>query len=169
MAFVTHPIENHSMSIAGCRASQGQAGERSFPVRMAAILFGFGFIWAAAGLWLVPGFGLEPSILLTKMFLSVVMVTLGVGLTQIATQKRQSRLHFDTRLRQIQVVESLPRGRSHVVRVINFEDVARADVSDQLVVLLNQRGKILAELPLDGPHARLDAIAHLRSHAINAM
>ncbi|WP_372886142.1 hypothetical protein [Shimia sp.] len=158
----------HSMPIVACQASRGRALAETVPARAAALLFGFGFIWAAAGLWLVPGHGLAPSVMLTKMLLSVFMVTLGVCLTQVATQKLQSRLQFDTRHRQIQLVESLPRGRSHIVRVINFEEVAEANVSDKLLVLIGRNGKILAELPLDGAHARLDAIAHLRSHAIHA-
>ncbi len=162
-------VATQSMSISAGQSAAGLTNGRSVPVRAASVLFGFAFIWAGAGLWLVPGLNLEPSVLLTKMFLSVMMVTAGVGMTQIATDKPQSELHFDSRHRQIHLVESLPRGRSHVVKVINYEDVARANVTDQELVLLNDGGQFLAELPLDGPHARLDAIAHLRSHSLYAV
>ena len=69
---------------------------QSIPVRAAAVLFGFGFIWAGAGLWFVPGLDLEPSIMLAKMVLSIMMVTAGVGMTQIATDKPRFELHFDS-------------------------------------------------------------------------
>ncbi|MBR9843314.1 MAG: hypothetical protein GYB25_09150 [Rhodobacteraceae bacterium] len=135
---------------------------QSAPVRAAAVLFGFGFIWAGAGLWLVPGPDLEPSIMLAKMFLSIMMVTAGVGMTQIATDKPRYELHFDGRNRQALLVQGLSRGRSHVVRSINYEDIARITVSDSDLTMYNANGKILAELPLEGAHARLDAIAQLR-------
>ena len=139
---------------------------QSLPVRAAAVLFGFAFIWAGAGLWLVPGLELEPSILLTKMFLSVMMVTAGVGMTQIATDKPRFELHFDGRHRQVLLVQGLSRGRSQVVRTINYEDIARITVSDAELTMYSDKGKILAELPLEGPHARLDAIAQLRSQSL---
>lgn len=138
----------------------------SMPVRAACVLFGFGFIWAGAGLWLVPGLALDPSILATKMFLSVLMVTAGVGMTQIATEKAQQDLHFDPRHRQVHLVETLARGRTNVVKSINYEDIARADVTDSCLRMLDLDGNALVELPLDGPHSRLDAIARLRSQSI---
>ena len=139
---------------------------QSMPVRAAAVLFGFGFIWAGAGLWFVPGLELSPSVLLTKMVLSVMMVTAGVGMTQIATDKPRFELHFDGRNRQVLLVQGLSRGRSHVVRSINYEEIARVSVSDEDMVIYSIAGQILAELPLEGPGARLDAIAQLRSQAL---
>jgi len=139
---------------------------QSIPVRAAAVLFGFGFIWAGAGLWFVPGLDLEPSIMLAKMVLSIMMVTAGVGMTQIATDKPRFELHFDGRNRQALLVQGLSRGRSHVVRAINYEDIARITVSDRDLVMYGETGKILAELPLNGANARLDAIAQLRSQSL---
>lgn len=139
---------------------------QSMPVRAAGVLFGFGFIWAGAGLWFVPGLELSPSVLLTKMVLSVMMVTAGVGMTQIATDKPRFELHFDGRNRQVLLVQGLSRGRSHVVRSINYEEIARVSVSDEDMVIYSAAGQILAELPLEGPGARLDAIAQLRSQAL---
>lgn len=159
-------VATQTMSISAGQTAHGLAKGHSVPVRAASVLFGFAFIWAGAGLWLVPGLDLEPSILLAKMFLSIMMVTAGVGMTQIATEKPQCELHFDARHRQVHLVESLPRGRSHIVRTMNYENIARVSVSDRELVMLNDEGKILVELPLDGPHARLDAIAHLRSQSI---
>lgn len=155
-----------SMTITADHTAHGFARGHSVPVRAASVFFGFAFIWAGAGLWLMPGPELEPSILLAKMFISILLVTAGVGMTQIATEKPSSELHFDSRHRQVHMVESLPRGRSHVVKTINYEDIARVDVTDAELVMLNDAGKILVELPLDGPHARLDAIAHLRSQSL---
>ena len=155
-----------SMSITADHTAHGVPRGHSIPVRAASVFFGFAFIWAGAGLWLMPGPELEPSILLAKMFISILLVTAGVGMTQIATEKPNSELHFDSRHRQVHLVESLPRGRTHVVMTLNYEDIARVDVTDVELVMLNDAGKILVELPLDGPHARLDAIAHLRSQSL---
>ena len=157
-----------SLSITADRTAHGFAKGHSAPVKAASVLFGFAFIWAGAGLWLVPGLGLEPSVLLTKMLLSVMMVTAGVGMTQIATDKPQSELHLDAEHRQVHLVESLPRGRSHIVKTLNYEDIARANVTDSELVMLGDDGKILVELPIDGAHSRLDAIAHLRSQSLYA-
>lgn len=140
--------------------------KHSAPVRAAAVLFGFGFIWAGAGLWLVPGLGMDAEILLTKMFLSILMVTAGVGMTQIATEKPRRSLHFDAQSRQLHVAESLPRGRSHVIKSINYEEIARVDINDQRMVIYGDRGEELTQLLLDGPEARLDAVAHLRSQSL---
>lgn len=155
-----------SMSITADHTAHGVPRGHSIPVRAASVFFGFAFIWAGAGLWLMPGPELEPAILLSKMFISILLVTAGVGMTQIATEKPNSELHFDSRHRQVHLVESLPRGRTHVVMTLNYEDIARVDVTDVELVMLNDAGKILVELPLDGPHARLDAIAHLRSQSL---
>ena len=155
-----------SMTINADRTAHGHARGHSIPVRAASVFFGFAFVWAGAGLWLMPGPELEPSILLAKMFISILLVTAGVGMTQIATEKPNSELHFDARHRQVHLVESLPRGRNHVVKTINYEQIARINVTDAELVMLNDTGKILVELPLDGPHARLDAIAHLRSQSL---
>ncbi|MEQ9693249.1 hypothetical protein [Shimia sp. SDUM112013] len=138
----------------------------TMPVRMACIVFGFGFIWAGAGLWLVPGPELEASVLAAKMILSVLMVTAGVGMTHIATEKAEQDLHFDPRHRQIHLVETMPRGRTKIVKTVNYEDIGRADVTDSCLSFLDHTGKPMLELPLDGPHARLDAIARLRSQAL---
>lgn len=159
-------VATQSMSISAGNAQGKSNRGHSVPVRAASVLFGFAFIWAGAGLWLVPGLDLEPSILLSKMFLSIMMVTAGVGMTQIATEKPQSELHFDARHRQVHLVETLPRGRRHVVRTVNYEQIARVNVTDSELVMYNDEGKILAELPIDGQHARLDAIAHLRSQSL---
>ncbi|SHI83698.1 hypothetical protein SAMN05444000_103185 [Shimia gijangensis] len=161
-------VATQSLSISADRTAHGFAKGHSVPVKAASVLFGFAFIWAGAGIWLVPGMGLEPSVLLTKMFLSVMMVTAGVGMTQIATEKPRSELHFDASHRQVHLVESLPRGRSHVVKSLNYEDIARVSVTDSELVMLNDQSKILVELPLDGAHARLDAIAQLRSQSLYA-
>lgn len=138
----------------------------SAPVRAASVLFGFAFIWAGTGLWLVPGLDMDPRILLTKMFLSILLVTAGVGMTQIATEKPRREFHFDGRHRQLHVVESLSRGRTHIVDSINYEDVARVDVSDTKITILDGNGDEMTHLFLDGPHARLDALAHLRSQSL---
>lgn len=162
-------VATQYLSISADRTAHGFAKGHSVPVKAASVLFGFAFIWAGAGLWLVPGLGLEPSVLLTKMFFSVMMVTAGVGMTQIATEKPRSELHFDSEHRQIHLIESLPRGRKHVVKTLNYEDIARATVTDSELVMLSDEGKILVELPIDGKHARLDAIAHLRSQSLYAV
>ena len=159
-------VAAHTMAVTSNRHAHGLPKGHSMPIRAASVLFGFAFIWAGAGLWLVPGLELAPSVLLTKMFLSIMMVTAGVGMTQIATEKPQCELHFDTRHRQVHVVEIKSRGTRHVVQTINYENIARVDVSDTELVMLNEAGKIVVELPLDGPHSRLDAIAHLRSQSL---
>lgn len=140
--------------------------KHSAPVRAASVLFGFAFIWAGAGLWLVPGLAMDSGVLLTKMLLSIMLVTAGVGMTQIATEKPRRALHFDSRHRQIHVVESMPRGRESVIRSINYEEIAKVDVTEARMILLDQEGKEMTRLLLDGPEARLDAIAHLRSQSL---
>ena len=87
-------------------------------------------------------------------------------MTQIATEKPRMELHFDARNRQLLVYESLPRGRKHVTRAINYEDIARVNVTDTLLQVHDDSGRELVAMTLDGPHARLDAIAQLRSQAI---
>jgi len=155
-----------SMTFATDRTVHGEKRGHSIQVRAASVFFGFAFIWAGAGLWMVPGLDLEPSVLLAKMFVSVLLVTGGVGMTQIATEKPSCELQFDARNREVHLLESLPRGRSHVVKTLKYQDIARVNVTDAELVMLNDKGKILIELPLDGPHARLDAIAHLRSQSL---
>lgn len=142
------------------------AGGNTRLVKAASVLFGFAFIWAGTGLWLMPGTDLSPDIFSAKMIISVLLVTAGVGMTQIATGKPQCALHLDPQNRQVHLMENLPRGRKHAVRSINYEDIARITVSDSEIVMLNGAGKILVELPLEGPDARLDAIAQLRSQSL---
>ncbi len=154
------------MEEARSRVATVEGKGHSMPVRAASVIFGFGFIWAGTGLWLVPGLDMTPGVLLAKMGLSILMVTAGVGMTQIATEKPRMELHFDARNRQLLVYESLPRGRKHVTRAINYEDIARVNVTDTLLQVHDDSGRELVAMTLDGPHARLDAIAQLRSQAI---
>ncbi|MEP2530676.1 hypothetical protein [Shimia sp.] len=161
MVALTNFIEETSSRVA---TVEGKG--HSPAVRVASVIFGFGFIWAGTGLWLVPGLDMTPSILLAKMGVSILMVTAGVGMTQIATAKPHMELHFDARNRQLLVYESLPRGRKHVTQAINYEDIARVNVTDTLLEVDGDNGVSLVKLPLDGAHARLDAIAQLRSQAI---
>lgn len=162
MVALTHFVEEKTRS----KVAQVEGKGHSMPVKAASVVFGFGFIWAGTGLWLVPGLDMTPSILLAKMGLSVLLVTAGVGMTQIATEKPRMELHFDAPNRQLLIFESLPRGRKHVTRAINYEDIARVNVTDKLLQVMGEDGKELVAMPLDGAHARLDAIAQLRSQAI---
>ncbi|WP_422050102.1 hypothetical protein [Shimia sp.] len=148
------------------RVAMVEGKRPSLSVRTSAVVFGFAFIWAGIGLWLVPGLDLTPMILLSKMGISILLVTAGVGLTQIATQKPRQELHFDQRNRQLLVFEGLPRRRKHVAQAINYEDIGRVDVSDTRLTVLGADGGEIVGLPLDGPHARLDAIAQLRSQTM---
>ncbi|MGR3713946.1 MAG: hypothetical protein ACU0A6_12605 [Shimia sp.] len=154
------------MEEARSRVATVEGKAQPFGVRAASLFFGFTFIWAGVGLWLVPGLDLTPYVLLAKMGLSIMLVTAGVGMTQIATGKPRKELHFDARNRQLLVLESLPRERMHVTQTINYEDIARVDISDKLLEVSGDCGKILVALALDGEHARLDAVAQLRSQAI---
>ncbi len=138
----------------------------SLSIRAASMVFGCAFIWAGVGLWLVPGLDLTPYVLLAKMGMSVLMVTAGVGMTQIATDKPRTELHFDQRHRQVLVYESLPRQRKHVIKAVNYEEIGRVNVTDQRLEVQDNNGVELVGIPLDGPHARLDAIAQLRSQSI---
>ncbi len=87
-------------------------------------------------------------------------------MTQVATDKPRKELHFDARNRQLLVLESLPRKRMHVTQTINYEDIARVDISDKKLEVSADCGKTLVSLQLDGECARLDAVAQLRSQAI---
>lgn len=138
----------------------------SLSVRASSAVFGFAFILAGVGLWLMPGLDLTPTILLAKMGVSILLVTGGVGMTQIATDKPRKELHFDERNEQLLVYEGLPRGRKHVLQAINYEDIGRVDVSASSLVVLDEAGETMVALPIDGNHARLDAIAQLRSQSI---
>lgn len=144
------------------RVAMVEGKRPSISVRACAVVFGCAFIWAGIGLWLVPGLDLTALVLLSKMGLSLLLMTAGVGLTQIATQKPRQELHFDQRNRQLLVFEGLPRARQHVVRAINYEDIGRVDVSDSSLTVLGADGAEIVSLPLDGQHARLDVIAQLR-------
>ncbi|MDA5555608.1 hypothetical protein [Shimia sp. MMG029] len=146
------------------RVAMVEGKRPSLSVRACAGVFGCAFIWAGIGIWLVPGLDLTAMILLSKMGLSLLLVTAGVGLTQIATQKPRQEMHFDQRNRQLLVFEGLPRARQHVVRSINYEDIGRVDVSDTRLTVLDAVGSEIVALPLDGQHARLDVIAQLRGH-----
>ncbi|PSL20562.1 hypothetical protein [Shimia abyssi] len=163
MVALTHFMEETRSKVA---TVEGKG--HSMPIRAASVVFGFAFIWAGTGIWLVPGLDLTPNILLAKMGLSILLVTAGVGMTQIATEKPVMELHFDARNRQLLVYESLPRGRQHVTASINYEDIARVNVTDTQLNVLDDNEVELVSLPLDGPHARLDAIAQLRSQSIFA-
>ena len=93
----------------------------SLSVRASSMVFGFAFIMAGVGLWLMPGLDLTPTILLAKMGVSILLVTGGVGMTQVATDKPRKELHFDERNEQLLVYEGLPRGRKHVLQAINYD------------------------------------------------
>ena len=62
--------------------------------------------------------------------------------------------------------KSLPRDGMHVIQTINYEDIARVDISDKKLEVSGECGNTLVCLQLDGEHARLDAVAQLRSQAI---
>ena len=54
----------------------------------------------------------------------------------------------------------------HVTKTINYEDILRVDVSGDRLEVNGHDGKVIVSMPLDGEHARLDAVAQLRSQAI---
>lgn len=161
MVAVTNFLE-HTRS----RVARVEGKGHSMSLKASSVVFGFGFIWAGVGLWLVPGLDLTPSILLAKMGLSILLVTGGVGMTQIATEKPRKELHFDARNRQLLIYETLPRNRKHVTGSVNYEDIGRVNVTDSMLLVEGEDGRELVNLPLDGPHARLDAVAQLRSQSI---
>lgn len=148
------------------RVTRVEGKRPSVSVRAVAMVFGFAFIWAGVGLWLVPGLDFSPVMLLVKMGVSILLVTAGVGMTQIATDKPHQELHFDQRHKQLLVMQSMPRGRKQVQQSVHYDDIARVDVSDQLLEVFDEDGRVLVSLPIDGAHARLDAIAQLRSQSI---
>ncbi|CUH53438.1 hypothetical protein [Shimia marina] len=148
------------------RVAMVEGKRPSLSVRATSMVFGFAFILAGVGLWLMPGLDLTPYILLSKMGVSILLVTAGVGMTQIATDKPCRELHFDQRNRQLLVMEGLPRSGKHVVKAVNYEDIMRVDVSDRMLQVYDLEGRVSVALPIEGPHARLDTIAQLRSQAI---
>ncbi|GAA6179051.1 hypothetical protein [Shimia sp.] len=148
------------------RVAMVEGKRPSLSVRATAMVFGFAFILAGVGLWLVPGLDLTPYILLSKMGVSILLVTAGVGMTQIATDKPRRELHFDQRNRQLLVYEGLPRSGKHVIKSLNYEDIMRVDVSDHMLQVFGMDGRVTVALPIDGAHARLDTIAQLRSQAV---
>ncbi|KPA22831.1 hypothetical protein shim_11190 [Shimia sp. SK013] len=154
------------MEEARSRVATVEGKGQPFGIKAASVFFGFAFIWAGVGLWLVPGLEMTSYVMLAKMGLSILLVTAGVGMTQIATDKPRKELHFDARNRQLLVLESLPRQRMQVVQTINYEEIFRVDVSDTLLEVSGENGGVLVALDLDGEHARLDAVAQLRSQAI---
>ncbi len=158
-----------AVAVQGLSATSSNQSEelkraQSVPVRAAAVLLGSGS-FGPGPVYGLCGLDLDLDHV-AKMFLSIMMVTAGVGMTQIATDRPRFELHFDRRNRQVLLVQGLSRGRSHVVRSINYEDIARINATDKTLVMYSETGKILAELPLDGPNARMDAVAQLRSQSL---
>lgn len=148
------------------RVTRVESKRPSIPVRATSIVFGFACIWAGISLWLFPVLNDTSLLLLTKMGASILLVTFGVCMTQVATNKPHKELHFDPRHKQLLVYESLPRGRKHVLQAVDYDQVGRVDVSDRLLEVRDEAGDVLVSLPIDGAHARLDAIAQLRSQSI---
>ncbi|GAA6162521.1 hypothetical protein NBRC116590_02250 [Pelagimonas sp. KU-00592-HH] len=159
-------VASNAFALAADRANRGFERGHTVPVRAASVFFGFAFIWAGAGLWLVPGLDLEPGVLMVKAFLSIMMVAAGIGMTQIATARKLAEMHFDSRTRQVHLIEMRGRGRRESLRSVGYDAISSARVTDQSLVLLDQRGKAIAEMALEGPDMRDEAIAHLRSQSI---
>ena len=148
------------------RVAKVEGHRPSLSIRASSMVFGFAFIWAGAGLWLMPGLDMTPYVLLAKMGVSILMVTAGVGMTQIATDKPRKELHFDERNKQLLVYEGLPRARKHILQAIQYDEIGRVNVSDRKLEVSDMDGNVLVTLPISGGHARLDAIAQLRSQSI---
>ena len=151
---------------AAARVAMVEGKRPSLSVCTIALMFGMAFGAAGIGLWLVPELDMSLMGVMTNLGLSLFLGTAGVGLMLMATQKPRHELCVDPRRRQLLVLEGLPPVRQRVIRAIRYDDITRVDVSDQCLRVLGAGGAELARVPLEGPHARLDTIAQLRSQTV---
>lgn len=151
---------------AAARVAMVEGKRPSLSVRTVALIFGMAFGAAGIGLWLVPGLDMSLMGMMTNLGLSMFLGTAALGLMLVATQKPRHELCLDERRRLLLVLQGFAPVRQRVVRAIHYEDIARLDVSDQNLTVLGVGGAELAKVPLEGPHARLDTIAQLRSQTI---
>ncbi|SEO99230.1 hypothetical protein SAMN04490248_11884 [Salinihabitans flavidus] len=134
-------------------------------LRISALVLGFAFILAGIGLWMVPGPVLAGGTLMAKALVSILLTAAGVGMAQIGTDKPVRELHFDARHRQVYLVDAIGR-RTKVLRVVDYEDIFRIEITDDRLFLRDRDDKELAGMELHGAAARRDAEAQLRAQSL---
>ncbi len=146
-----------------------QEEARPSPVlRLVSFVFGVSFIIAGIGLWMVPGLFMDDSVVMTKMVLSVLLCAGGVGMAQISVERQYQEFHFDRRYQQVYMVEAPSYGTVKVLKVVDYDDIAKVDVTESNIVLIGHMGQNLASVPLKGKQARNEVIEQLRSSPILA-
>ncbi len=135
-------------------------------LRIVCFLFGISFIAAGIGLWMVPGLFLDGGIILTKAILSILLCAAGVGMTQISIERPLRELHFDRRFQQVYLVEATPRGPAQVLKVFDYENISKVDVTETDIVLVGQFDQTLTTVPIESRRVREELIEQLRSDPI---
>lgn len=148
-----NPVEPHSQWLTG---SVGAILPRGLSV-----FFGFSLVTAGAGLWLFPAGAFWATLL--QACVSFVFILTGAALMQLGTDKAVRELRFDARARQVLLVRRNSRGGAWILARLGYDDIAHIELSESELEMLDCYGRVLASVPLDGPHARLAAMAQLRS------
>ena len=88
----------------------------------------------------------------------------GVILLQVGGDTATKELRFDALQGTLYVVRRRRRGRGRVIASHDYEEIGEVDITDKELSVMDLKGEVLASVPLDGPQARLDAAAQMRSH-----
>lgn len=161
MTATTHNIG--MTSINGLEAGSVSGFVRSPLWRLLAVVFGLSLIIACVGVWVLPGSLTGSGNLLLRLLVTVAFLLGGLALMQQGTDNTVKELRFDALNGTLYVVRSRPKGRRHVLASYSYDDIGEVSLSESDLAVMDLQGQLLVSVPLNGPQARLDAVAQMRT------
>ena len=129
------------------------------------IVLALAFVVAGGGVWTVPAILSGSFGFLAKLLTSIIFIVTGVGLLQAGSDAKLNELRFDAARKEVFLVRPTRYGRRpRVINSFSYSDIHDVSISDTELEMLGAHGHVLTSIRLDGPDARMDAMAQIRSH-----
>lgn len=107
-------------------------GEILNPIsRWVVIFFGVSFVFAAVGMWVVPGASFDGSVLPIKLAMSSFFLLLGLFMLQLGQEKGKPEVQVDLHRREIRLVSRQRDGFTKLEKVFSFEEIEDVVVEGQ--------------------------------------
>lgn len=132
--------------------------------RMSHLFLGSVLIIACIGLCIAPLPWLGSGPFLLRMILALAFLIGGMVMIQAGSDNSLKELRFDGRQGIMYVLNRRPKRRARIVASHAYNDIGEVGITDNELAVMDLSGRVLVVLPLDGPQARLDAEAEMRTH-----
>lgn len=131
----------------------------SFPTKPSAsrIVFlsaGSALISFAALMWVLPAPETELNLAVMKLLASVFFLLTGLALLMRNHDQAKPEVHFDSRRRELRVVERDDRGRPHLLLKRSYDSLGSVYISSNDIELWNEDGSPFVTLPVPDEEVR---------------